>query len=51
MAKSNVDLAQQALTQSRDRFQAGATDNIEVVQAQETVASRQRVLHLQPVRL
>jgi outer membrane protein TolC len=39
VAKSNVDLAQQALTESRDRFQAGATDNLEVVQAQETVAT------------
>jgi outer membrane protein TolC len=39
VAKSNVDLAQQALTESRDRFQAGATDNLEVVQAQETVAA------------
>ena len=38
VAKSNVDLAQQALTESRDRFQAGATDNLEVVQAQESVA-------------
>lgn len=39
VAKSNVDLAQQALTESRDRFQAGATDNLEVVQAQESVAA------------
>ena len=39
VARSNVDLAQQALTESRDRFQAGATDNLEVVQAQETVAT------------
>ncbi len=39
VAKSNVDLAQQTLTESRDRFQAGATDNLEVVQAQETVAT------------
>ena len=34
-----MDLAQQALNESRDRFQAGATDNLEVVQAQETVAT------------
>ena len=32
------DLAAQALTQSRDRFAAGVTSNIEVVQAQEAVA-------------
>ena len=34
-----MDLAQQTLTQARDRFSAGATDNIEVVQAQEAVAN------------
>jgi outer membrane protein TolC len=39
VAKSNVDLAQQTLVQARDRFNAGATDNIEVVQAQEAVAT------------
>jgi outer membrane protein TolC len=39
VAKSNVGLAQQALTESRDRFQAGATDNLEVVQAQDSVAT------------
>jgi outer membrane protein TolC len=39
VAKSNVDLAEQALTQSQDRFSAGVTDNLEVVQAQEAVAS------------
>jgi outer membrane protein TolC len=37
-ARSNVDLAQQTLTQSRDRFGAGVTGNIEIVQAQEDVA-------------
>ncbi len=31
------DLSEQALTQSRDRFAAGVTDNIEVIQAQEAV--------------
>ncbi|MFZ0808346.1 MAG: TolC family protein, partial [Candidatus Sulfotelmatobacter sp.] len=35
VARSSVDLAEQALTQSRDRFAAGVTDNLEVVQAQE----------------
>jgi outer membrane protein TolC len=39
VARSSVDLAEQALTQSRDRFTAGVTDNLEVVQAQEAVAS------------
>jgi outer membrane protein TolC len=39
VAKSNVDLAQQTLTEGRDRFRSGVTDNLEVVQAQETVAS------------
>ncbi len=39
VARSAVDLAEQALTQSRDRFAAGVTDNLEVVQAQEAVAS------------
>jgi outer membrane protein TolC len=39
VATSNVNLAEQTLTQAQDRFASGATDNIEVVQAQETVAS------------
>jgi outer membrane protein TolC len=39
VARSSVDLAEQALVQSRDRFTAGVTDNLEVVQAQESVAS------------
>jgi outer membrane protein TolC len=39
VARSSVDLAEQALSQSRDRFTAGVTDNLEVVQAQEAVAS------------
>ena len=39
VARNSVDLAQQALAQSRDRFRAGVTDNIEVVQAQEAVAT------------
>jgi outer membrane protein TolC len=32
------DLAQQQLTQARDRFAAGVTNNIEIVQAQQAVA-------------
>jgi outer membrane protein TolC len=39
VARSSVELAEEALTQSRDRFTAGVTDNLEVVQAQEAVAS------------
>jgi outer membrane protein TolC len=39
VAQDNVKLANETLTQSRDRFAAGVTDNIEVVQAQESVAS------------
>src|SRR5581483_1536972 len=32
------DLAQQQLTQARDRFAAGVANNVEIVQAQEAVA-------------
>ena len=39
VARSSVELAEQTLIQARDRFAAGVTDNLEVVQAQETVAS------------
>jgi outer membrane protein TolC len=39
VARSAVDLAQQQLTQARDRFAAGVTGNLEVVQAQEAVAT------------
>ncbi len=39
VAQSSVNLAEQALTQSRDRFSAGVTDNLEVIQAQEAVAA------------
>ena len=39
VAKSNIDLAEQTLDQSRDRFAAGVADTVEVVQAQEQVAS------------
>jgi outer membrane protein TolC len=38
VARSNLDLANQTLAQARDRFSAGVTDNIEVVQAQGSVA-------------
>ena len=39
VARSSVDLAEQELAQSQDRFTAGVADNLEVVQAQESVAS------------
>ena len=39
VARSNIDLAEETLAQSRDRFRAGVTDTVEVVQSQETVAS------------
>ena len=39
VARSSVDLADQTLAQAKDRFSAGVTDNLEVVQAQEAVAS------------
>jgi outer membrane protein TolC len=39
VARDNLDLANQTLLQARDRFSAGVTDNIEVVQAQESVAT------------
>jgi len=39
VTQSNIELAEQTLTQSRDRFAAGVTDTVEVVQAEEQVAS------------
>ena len=39
VARSQIDLAQQTLTQAQDRFTAGVTDNLEVIQAQESVAN------------
>ena len=39
VARSSIDLAEQTLTQAQDRFAAGVSDNLEVVQAQESVAS------------
>lgn len=39
VARSNIDLAEETLVQSRDRFTAGVTDTVEVVQSQEAVAS------------
>lgn len=39
VAQSNIELADQTLARSRDRFTAGVTDTVEVVQSQEAVAS------------
>ena len=39
VARSNIGLAEETLVQSRDRFSAGVTDSVEVVQSQELVAS------------
>lgn len=39
VARSSLDLAQQTLTQAQDRFSAGVADNLEVVQAQEILAT------------
>ncbi len=39
VAKIGLDFAQQALTQSQDRFAAGVTNNVEVIQAQQQLAS------------
>jgi outer membrane protein TolC len=41
VARSNVDLAAQALSDTRDRFAAGVDDNLPVVQAQATLATAQ----------
>ena len=38
VAKSNVQLAAESLRQSRDRFTAGVTNTVEIVQAQQAVA-------------
>ena len=38
VARSNINLAEETLAQSRDRFSAGVTDTVEVVQSQEAVA-------------
>jgi outer membrane protein TolC len=44
VARSSIQLAQQQLAQSQDRFRAGVTDNLEVVQAQEAVANAEETL-------
>jgi outer membrane protein TolC len=44
VSRDNLDLANQTLTQARDRFVAGVADNIEVVQAQDSVANANQTL-------
>lgn len=39
VAKTGLDLAQQTLEQSQDRFAAGVTNNVEVIQAQQQLAN------------
>ena len=39
VARSSVELADETLVQARDRFAAGVTDNLEVVEAQESVVA------------
>jgi outer membrane protein TolC len=39
LARSSIDLARQQLQQSQDRFAAGVTNNIEVIQSQESLIS------------
>jgi outer membrane protein TolC len=39
VAKQNVDLANENLTRSKDRFTSGVTDSVEVVQAEQSLAS------------
>ncbi len=39
VARSSVELSNQTLNQARDRFAAGVADNLDVVQAQETVTA------------
>ncbi|GAC1423574.1 MAG: hypothetical protein NVSMB62_20040 [Acidobacteriaceae bacterium] len=41
VAQSNVELATQALSDTRDRFTAGAADNLPVIQAQASLAAAQ----------
>ena len=39
VAKQNVDLANENLARSKDRFSSGVTDSVEVVQAEQSLAS------------
>ena len=39
VARENVDLANESLARSKERFAAGVTDSVEVVQAQQALSS------------
>jgi outer membrane protein TolC len=39
VAKQNVELANESLARSKDRFSSGVTDSVEVVQAEQSLAS------------
>ena len=39
MAQSSIKLSEETLTQARDRFRAGVATTVDVVQAQEALAS------------
>jgi outer membrane protein TolC len=39
VARENVELATESLERSRERFAAGVTDSVEVVQAQQSLSS------------
>ena len=42
LSQKNVQLSQETLNQSRMRFEAGVTHNLEVVQSQESLASAEQ---------
>jgi outer membrane protein TolC len=44
VSRSTLGLAQETLTEGQDRFRAGVTNNIEVVQAQESVVGANETL-------
>ncbi len=41
LAQKNLDVTKETLDLTRQRFEAGVTDSVEVVQAEQTVASAQ----------
>ncbi len=41
VAQENIEVNQQTLSQTRDRFESGVSDNVAVVQSQESVSSAQ----------
>jgi outer membrane protein TolC len=44
VSRSTLNLAQETLTQGQDRFRAGVTNNIEVIQAQQSVVGANETL-------